>query len=421
MMSKQGCNHYIVQEMKWETLSLEQLCQIELGKTPYRANASFWDKEKITNNVWVSIADLLNNNGNIVSDSKEYISDKGASISKVVKTGTILVSFKLTLGRVAFAGRDLFTNEAIAALTIKNEKQLSRKFLYYFLRFFNWDAAVEGDVKIKGKTLNKEKLKNIYICFPKCLEEQQHIVAVLDEAFAAIAKAKASIERNLKNAKELFESYLQSAFANPSDDWEERKLGEVCDFVRGPFGSDLKKSMFTKGGYAVYEQYHAIYNQFNEIRYFIDDIKFNEMKKFEVKPGELIMSCYGTIGKVAVAPDNIKKGIINALLLKIAPHREVFSSFLKVWMESYSFKKQIEHHSHGAAIQYAPTVKVLKKINISLPSLSEQQSIVAALDTLSAKTKQLEDIYRQKLANLEELKKSLLHKAFSGELTRERV
>src|SRR3989338_4886322 len=78
-----------------------------------------------------------------------------------------------------------------------------------------------------------------------------------------------------------------------------KKLGEVCEFVRGPFGGSLKKDIFKPEGYAVYEQQHAIYDQFEDIRYFIDEKKFNEMKRFELKSGDLIMSCSGTMGKMA--------------------------------------------------------------------------------------------------------------------------
>ena len=154
-------------KQSWEMKRLGELCQIELGKTPYRGDKSNWDTEKETENVWLSIADLLNTDGNFVSDSKEYITDKASNISKVVTGGTLLLSFKLTLGRLAFAGKDLYTNEAIAALTIRNEKEIDKYFLYYFLSWFDWNAAAEGDVKVKGKTLNKAKLKKIEVQLPK--------------------------------------------------------------------------------------------------------------------------------------------------------------------------------------------------------------------------------------------------------------
>src|SRR3990167_5100574 len=111
-------------------------------------------------------------------------------------------------------------------------------------------------------------------------------------------------------------------------------LGDVCHLTRGPFGGSLKKAIFKDDGYAVYEQRNAIYDQFDNIRYFIDEAKFKEMERFELSPGDLVMSCSGTMGKVAIVPNNAKKGIINQALLKIRPSPHVSGQFLKLWMES---------------------------------------------------------------------------------------
>ncbi len=138
----------------WQIKKLGEVCSIELGRTPSRADKSYWDDKRKTGYVWLSIADLLHTTGNIVSDSKEYISDTGAAISKLVRAGTLLVSFKLTLGRLAYAGCDLYTNEAIAALTINKEQALLKDFLYYSLQFFDWHKAAMNDIKLKGMTLN---------------------------------------------------------------------------------------------------------------------------------------------------------------------------------------------------------------------------------------------------------------------------
>src|SRR5690606_20662266 len=206
----------------WEIKKLGEVCTIQLGKTPYRKNSKFWDKEKISGNVWLSIADLKH--GEYISDSTEQVTDIGAKDIVKIPKGTILLSFKLTLGRVSFAGIDLYTNEAIASL-LNLDKKISKDFLFYYFNLFDWDKAAEGDIKVKGKTLNKQKLKELPIIVPP-LPEQQRIVSILDEAFAAIAKAKANAEQNLKNAKELFESYLQGVFGGSTgsptkrDGWE---------------------------------------------------------------------------------------------------------------------------------------------------------------------------------------------------------
>jgi type I restriction enzyme S subunit len=250
------------------------------------------------------------------------------------------------------------------------------------------------------------------------LPEQQRIVSILDEAFAAIAKAKANAEQNLKNAKELFESYLQGVFENGK--WETKKWGELCDFVRGPFGGSLKKNVFKESGYVVYEQKHAIHDHFNQLRYFIDEEKFNEMKRFEVFPGDIIMSCSGvTLGRVAVVPDGIPKGIINQALLKLTPKKNVNVHFIKHWLRSSIFQKIIFDYSGGAAIPNVPSAKILKDIKIPCPSLKEQERIVMEIEIVLNESKRLEGIYQRKIDDLEELKKSILQKAFAGELKTE--
>jgi type I restriction enzyme R subunit len=162
--------------------------------------------------------------------------------------------------------------------------------------------------------------------------------------------------------------------------WPKKSLGEICGFVRGPFGGSLKKSVFVADGFAVYEQQHAIYDQFDDIRYFIDDAKFREMQRFELRPNDLIMSCSGTMGKVAIVPENIRRGIINQALLKLTPTKTVSPEFLKYWMDSTDFQDSLKEQSGGAAIQNVASVSILKEIQISLPPLVEQQRIVGLLD-----------------------------------------
>ena len=103
----------------WLKGRLGELAHIELGRTPARAISKYWDVARTTGNVWLSIADLASAEDKFASDSREYVSDAGAALCKTVKTGTLLVSFKLTLGRVAFAAIDLYTNEAIASIIPK--------------------------------------------------------------------------------------------------------------------------------------------------------------------------------------------------------------------------------------------------------------------------------------------------------------
>ena len=162
--------------------------------------------------------------------------------------------------------------------------------------------------------------------------------------------------------------------------WEIKKFGDVCLFVRGPFGGSLKKDIFKPSGYAVYEQQHAIYDQFSDIRYFVDEDKYNEMQRFELFAGDLIMSCSGTMGKIAIVPKGIQPGIINQALLKLTPNSDLLPKFLKLWMESRNFQSQIEELSQGAAIKNMASVKILKEIKVPIPTLNEQKRIVSILE-----------------------------------------
>lgn len=194
--------------------------------------------------------------------------------------------------------------------------------------------------------------------------------------------------------------------------WEKKKLIEICGFVRGPFGGSLKKSIFKPDGYAVYEQQHAIYDQFDDVRYYIDEAKFKEMRRFELNSGDIVMSCSGTMGKIAIVPDNIKKGIINQALLKLTPSKSISTVYLKLWMQSESFQESLREHSGGAAIQNVASVAILKQIEIPLPPLPEQQKIVTLLDKCFQSIDRAKAIAEKNLQNAKELFESYLNGVF---------
>ena len=145
----------------WEYIDFKDVYPVKMGKTPPRGDKSSWDEKKETNNKWVSIADISNNEGKIIEDTKEYISDTAAAkINKVAK-GSLLMSFKLSIGRMAFAGDDLYTNEAIIAIP-KNDKYILR-FIYFYLLSYDWLSLTEGSEKVKGATLNKSSIGKIQL------------------------------------------------------------------------------------------------------------------------------------------------------------------------------------------------------------------------------------------------------------------
>ena len=410
--------------MDWQKKKLGELCNIELGKTPYRKDKTYWDKEKKTENVWLSIADLLNADGAVVSDSKEYITDKAAGISKVVKKGTLLVSFKLTLGRLAFAGRDLFTNEAIASLTIKNEKEIDKYFLYKYLYFFDWDKAAEGDVKVKGKTLNKSKLKEIEVLFPKSLPEQQRIVYILDECFAAIDKAKANTEKNLKNAKELFESYLQGVFEKKGEGWEEKKLQELTSKIGSGATPRGGQSSYKKVGISLVRSMNVHDSEFRERNLaFIDEKQGKELNGVTLQENDVLLNITGaSVARCCVFPKEYLPARVNQHVSIIRPKKDMLDSrFLNLLLTSKPYKDQLLLTGEQGATRQAITKAQIEAFKILIPTLEEQQSIVCKLDALQAETQKFEAVYQKKMDDLVELKKSILQKAFAGELEIEKL
>ena len=392
----------------WTYKKLGDICRIGIGRTPSRSDMSLWDKNKETQNYWVSIADMGATENGYIEDTKEYISDKAAENIQIIPKGTLLLSFKLTLGKTAIAGTDLYTNEAIANLPfIGNE--VNREFLSYYFQFFNWEKFSAGDEKVLGKTLNKKKLDVLPVYYPS-IKEQKRIVERLDAAFAQIDELKANAEKQLAEARALFQKSLAKAM-EPKEGWEEKKFKELCSFVRGPFGGSLTKSCFVPSGYAVYEQQNAIYNRFT-FRYFIDEEKYKSMQRFAVNPGDLIMSCSGTIGKVAIVPDGAAEGIINQALLKLTPKKVLDKYYLKYLMESSIFNDLIAQYSDGAAIKNIASVAILKEIKLNIPPLSEQQRIVERLDSISENVRKYEDIQLKIIAECDALKQALLRQVF---------
>lgn len=160
---------------------------------------------------------------------------------------------------------------------------------------------------------------------------------------------------------------------------------------RGPFGSALKKAYFVNSGYKVYEQQHAINDDFSRGEYYIDETKFNELKAFEVKPYDLIISCSGTVGKVAIAPPNMERGVINQALLKIALNNNaLINEYFKILFPAFFMRTDTLSDLKGTAQKNMVSVDTLRKEPFPYPPLAEQRRIVAKVDELMLLCDQLE-------------------------------
>ena len=314
----------------WEYKTFKDQFSINMGKTPPRGDSSSWDKSKNTTNKWVSIADISLNEGKIIFDTKEYISDKAAEKIKKVKAGSLLMSFKLTIGKMAFAGDDLFTNEAIIAIPQNEDYDLH--FLYYYLLQYDWRTLTEGNEKVKGATLNKQSIGKIQLPIIS-MDEQRRIVSYLDSSFKLIDEIKNKALKSLTEAKALFQSALAEAM-EPKEGWEEKTLGELCSIIGG--GTPSKKNSSYYNGdipWATVSDMNCDYLQ-NTICKISDDGVKNSSTQI-ISKNEVIIATRVGLGKVCILCQDTA---INQDLKGIIPKSDnkLIRQFIFWWFRSKS-------------------------------------------------------------------------------------
>lgn len=398
--------------MRQEKLS--ELLEISIGRTPSRNESNYWGK----GHRWVSIRDL---NSKTVTETKEQITDLAVEEArcKIVRKGTLLFSFKLTIGKMAFAGCDLFTNEAIAAFLIKDERRLNSEFLYYALQSATYGGSNQAAM---GKTLNSKSLAEIQIPLPP-LNDQIRIAYLLGKVEGLIAERK----KNLQQLDDLLKSKFLDMFGDPvrnEKKWDIKTLPQLVlpgrnSLKRGPFGGALKKEIFVETGYLVFEQNHALNNDYSFARYFVTEEKYQELIDFKVVPGDVLVSCSGVyLGKLSLVPAGARPGIINQALLKISldPQKIRHMFFIYVF-GSPQFKSKYFPSNRGGAIPNLPPMSVMKEIPFICPPLELQQEFGDLFERVSG----LKSQYQQSLFDLESLFGALSQLAFKGELDLSRV
>ena len=385
---------------------ISEVFELQMGKTPSRKNLDYWIDG---NTDWVSISDL-GTYEKYVGKTKEKITQQAIDESgiKAVPKNTVLMSFKLSIGISAITREEkTYTNEAIMAFIDKGEKSLFPDYFYHQFRTKDW---LENTSKaVMGSTLNKSKLSNCIIKVPD-LDEQKHVASVLD----AVCRLILIKEDLCKKLDELVKSRFVEMFGNAdssSANFNISTINEICSsIVRGPFGSALKKEFFIPRGvgtYKVYEQKHAIRKRADIGTYYISKEKFDSLKRFECKPGDILMSCSGTMGELYQLPMNCEPGIINQALCKFTLNEKIHPEYF------FRFMSQVvdDLGAKGSGIKNVSSVKYIKDIKIPLPPLSLQQEFAAfvhQVDKLKFET-------QQSIEKLQTLYDSLAQEYFAPE------
>ena len=266
-------------------------------------------------------------------------------------------------------------------------------------------------------SVNHQDISRVEIRYPKSLAEQQRIVALLDEAFAGLATAKANAGRNLQNARAIFESHLESVFSQRGEGWVELRLEEVADADCSLSYGIVQPGEECGNGMPVVRP-----TDLTEKVVHLGGLKRIDPKLAEgyrrtaLRGGELLLCVRGSTGVVSIAsPElvgaNVTRGIVpirfnSSLMLP------EFGYYL---MRSHPVQRKIREKTYGAALMQI-NIRDLRVVLLPIPPLNEQPGIALKFDQLYAETQRLTRLYERKLAALEELKKSLLHQAFNGEL-----
>ena len=278
------------------------------------------------------------------------------------------------------------------------------------------DAIKEAGEGCGGQTeLARSVLAEKFpVHYPESLPEQHRIVGILDEAFEGLATAKASAEKNLHNARALFESHLQSVFTQRGEGWVDRQLASLCHEITVGHVGSMKTEYKESGIPFLRSQNIRPFEVSMENAMFIDEAFHRALKKSQLRPGDLAIVRTGYPGTAAVIPPELPDSNCSDLVI-VRPSKEVNPHFLAAFFNS-AFGKQLVLGKIVGAAQKHFNITAAKEVMLHVPPISEQRTIVAMVDALREETRRLASIYQQKLAALDELKKSLLHRAFSGNL-----
>ena len=253
------------------------------------------------------------------------------------------------------------------------------------------------------------------------LTEQQTDDVNVEKLYEDIIKSKDQILQKRKGRKDnnIKEIGNDTPFDIPAH-WKWIRFGDVGLFKKGPFGSALTKSMFVPkndNAVKVYEQQHAIKKDANLGTYYITKEYFDEkMTGFEVQPGDIIVSCAGTIGETYILPENIEQGIINQALMRITLVEEINKRFFLYYFDS-NLKKNAQEESNGSAIKNIPPFDVMKNWYFPLMSIEEQERIVERIESIFKQLDVIDELQNQYASNQEDLKSKLIEAAIQGKLT----
>ena len=359
----------------WTYKKMSEVFDLQMGKTPDRKTPSYFGG----NNVWVSIRDLV---GKEIGESNEHITDTAVTTTNIrkVKKGTVIMSFKLTVGKCAITTKDLYTNEAIMAFNLKEGYDIYPDYLYYYLSNYNWRGANKA---VMGITLNKATISQQKVSYPP-LSEQQSIVAELDKINELISLKKAQ----LSDLDNLAQSIFYDMFGDPIENekgWELSSLKQMGELGRGISKHRPRNAPELLGGNMPLIQTGDVANADMYIRTYnstYSDLGIAQSKVW--KSGTLCITIAATIGKCSILdfdacfPDSVVGFTVNS---NVCNNEYVYFIFSRL--------QSILEENAPAVAQKNINLKVLNELDIPLPPLSLQQEFAKRIELIEQQKAQI--------------------------------
>jgi len=391
----------------WAKKKLGDIASVEYGFTAKSKPEGQYRYVRITD---------IDKNGNLIKESKMFIDSSGDAEQFILNDNDLLMARTgATFAKVLLYKDYEPSVFASYLIKIKFSEAIENKLYWYFSKSLDyWEQANELSSGAAQPHFNGKAVKQVTFSYPVSVNEQKKVVEVLDQAFAAIDQAKANIEKNLQNAKDLFQSKLNETFTRKGEGWEDKTLGDTCIVERGSSPRPIKKYQtesadgvnWVKIGDTKGVEKH-IYSTKEKIT------KEGALKSRFVDIGDFILSNSMSFGRPYIMKT---QGYIHDGWFVLRLPEGINTEFFWYLLASPYTKSQFESLAAGAIVKNI-SGNLVKKAILPIPPLVEQEKIVDQMDLLSSTAKKIETKYLKELDSLAELKKSILQKAFAGGLT----
>lgn len=334
-------------------------------------------------------------------------------VTKEAVAGDILMSVRAPVGPINFSTENICIGRGLAA--IRPSEKLDKDFIFYYL--LSKQDEIVGSEGAVFASINKSQIAALRFSYVE-LTEQKRIVSILDQAFADLEQVRAKTEQNLKNARELFDSYLQQVFSQDREvaaksGWVTKYISDVICKTKTVDPRKSPESEF------LYVDVSGVSNQTLEIT---DSTKLAgkdapSRARRVITEGDIIFATVRpTLRRIAVVPSHLDGEVCSTGYFVFQPKSELYNRYLYYFLQSDTFMVEMEKLQKGASYPAVNDSQVKSRL-ISYPSIPEQKRIVETLDSLNNAVNELKATYTKKLNSIDDLKKSILQKAFSGELT----